>query len=80
MQLFLANSYFVCQMYMNEAISALDLIGYQKEAFKQAARLIESEIPHMYPSSEAKTTDQTNASDQHRNGEVGGISSSEQQQ
>lgn len=48
MQLFLANSYFVCQMYMNEAINAEQLMKYQLEVFSTAANLINNELPYMY--------------------------------
>ncbi len=48
MQLFLANSYFVCQMYMNQAINEEQLLKYQMEVFISAATLIEKELPLMY--------------------------------
>lgn len=48
MQLFLANSYFVCQMYMNKAINERQLLEYQMAVFNSAATLIEKELPLMY--------------------------------
>lgn len=48
MQLFLANSYFVCQMYMNNAISSKELLDYQKQVFDAAAVIIKAEIPYLY--------------------------------
>lgn len=48
MQLFLANSYFVCQMYMNNAITARELLAYQKQVFDSAAVIIKAELPYMY--------------------------------
>lgn len=50
MQLFLANSYFVCQMYMNGAINEEQLLKYQMAVFNSAATLIEKELPLMYQS------------------------------
>lgn len=40
MQLFLANSYFVCQMYMNGAINEEQVLLYQAKAFNAAARAL----------------------------------------
>ncbi|MCE5993264.1 hypothetical protein LVV80_14660 [Pseudomonas sp. KCA11] len=48
MQLFLSNSYFVCQMYMNKAINEEQLLRYQLEVFNSASKLIEAELPYMY--------------------------------
>jgi hypothetical protein len=48
MQLFLASSYFLCQMYMNGAIEAKDVIELQLSTFNAAAPLIEREIPLLY--------------------------------
>lgn len=52
MQLFLANSYFVCQMYMNGAINERQLLEYQMSVFNSAASLIEKELPLLYKQSE----------------------------
>ncbi|MEN1835359.1 hypothetical protein AAIM60_21000 [Pseudomonas lijiangensis] len=52
MQLFLANSYFVCQMYMNDAISAKEMMDYQMKVFDAAANIIKSELPYMYKQAE----------------------------
>lgn len=48
MQLFLANSYFVCQMYMNKAINETQLLQYQMTVFNSAASLIEKELSFLY--------------------------------
>ncbi|CAN1596994.1 hypothetical protein [Pseudomonas mediterranea] len=48
MQLFLANSYFVCQMYMNNAITAKEMMDYQMRVFDAAAKIIDTELPLMY--------------------------------
>ncbi len=48
MQLFLANSYFLCQMYMNGAIEAKDIVKLQLQTFNAAAPLIEKELPLLY--------------------------------
>jgi len=52
MQLFLANSYFVCQMYMNKAINEKQVLEYQTQVFDQAAKLIEIELPFLYQAEE----------------------------
>ncbi|MNG11875.1 hypothetical protein D3C84_954450 [compost metagenome] len=52
MQLFLANSYFVCQMYMNNAISAKEMMDYQMRVFASAAAMINAELPYMYKQAE----------------------------
>lgn len=49
MQLFLANSYFVCQMYMNKAIDENTLITLQMAVFNASYKLIEEEIPYLHP-------------------------------
>lgn len=48
MQYLQTNGYFLCQMYMNDAISKDQLVVMQTESLKQAARLIEVEIPLLY--------------------------------
>ncbi|HTF97367.1 MAG TPA: hypothetical protein VL995_14610 [Cellvibrio sp.] len=55
MQLFLANSYFVCQMYMNKAINEEQLLKYQMAVFNSAATLIEKELPLMYQGDDKAT-------------------------
>jgi len=47
-QLFLANSYFMCQMYMNEAIDKKELLKTQIQLLNAVAPLIEKELPLMY--------------------------------
>lgn len=54
MQLFLANSYFVCQMYMNGAINEKQLLEYQMSVFNSAASLIEKEIPLLYKQADSQ--------------------------
>ncbi len=48
MQLFLANSYFICQMYMNGAIDEEPLMKIQLETLNAVAPLIEKEVELMY--------------------------------
>ena len=48
MQLFLANAYFICQMYMNKAINEEQLMRLQLDTLNAVAPLIEKEIPLMY--------------------------------
>ncbi|CAM3076144.1 hypothetical protein VINE108274_16720 [Vibrio neptunius] len=50
-QLFLANSYFICQMYMNEAITKEQLLYLQLQTLHAVAPLIQKEIDLMYKSS-----------------------------
>ena len=47
-QLFLANSYFICQMYMNKAIDEVQLMELQLRTLNAVAPLIEKEITLMY--------------------------------
>lgn len=47
-QLFLANSYYSCQMYLNGAISGEQLVEIQLETLNSIAPLLESELPHLY--------------------------------
>ena len=53
LQLFMATSYFVCQMYMNEAITNTQLLEIQLEALNAIAPLIEKEIPFLYEQQKA---------------------------
>ncbi|WP_018930274.1 hypothetical protein [Pseudomonas umsongensis] len=62
MQLFLSNSYFVCQMYMNKAINEEQLLRYQLEVFNSASKLIEAELPYMYTSVGSGATSTTKGS------------------
>ena len=48
MQLFLANAYFICQMYMNQAINEVTLIELQLKTLNAIAPLIEKEVDLMY--------------------------------
>ena len=48
MQLFLANSYFICQMYMNGAIDEVQLMELQLKTLNAISPLIEKEITLMY--------------------------------
>ncbi|WP_152551439.1 hypothetical protein [Polycyclovorans algicola] len=48
LQLFLATSYFVCQMYMNEAITNEQLLEIQLKAINAVGPLIDKEIPYLY--------------------------------
>ena len=48
MQLFLANAYFICQMYMNNAINEIQLMDLQLRTLNAVAPLIEKEIAFVY--------------------------------
>ncbi|MFT3856283.1 MAG: hypothetical protein QM742_01800 [Aquabacterium sp.] len=48
MQLFLANSYFACQMYMNGGIDEAQLLEMQFQTLKIVEPLISAEIGYMY--------------------------------
>jgi hypothetical protein len=48
MQLFLAHAYFICQMFMNEAIDEKKLIDLQLETLLLVKPLIEKEVSLMY--------------------------------
>jgi hypothetical protein len=50
MQLFQNSSYFLCQMYMNDAITKEQLVRLQLEALNVSASLIDKEVPLMYSS------------------------------
>lgn len=47
-QLFQSSSYFLCQMYMNDAINAEQLMRLQLEALRVAENLVSMEIPLLY--------------------------------
>jgi hypothetical protein len=47
-QLFLANSYFTCQMYMNGGIDAAQLLKMQFETLQITVPLIEAELKYLY--------------------------------
>ncbi len=54
-QLFQSSSYFLCQMYMNEAINAEQLIRLQLEALNIASQLVNKEIPLLYSQADDAT-------------------------
>lgn len=47
-QLFLANSYYTCQMYLNGAISGEQLVTLQLETLNSIAPVLEKELPLLY--------------------------------
>lgn len=47
-QIFLANSYYSCQMYMNGAISGEQLVELQLETLNKIIPLLEKELPMLY--------------------------------
>ena len=47
-QLFLANSYYGCQMYLNGAISGEQLVTLQLETLNSIAPVLEKELPLLY--------------------------------
>lgn len=47
-QMFLGNSYFLCQMFMNGAIGGKDLLDAQNEALKIISPVLEKEITLLY--------------------------------
>ena len=47
-QVFLANSYFACQMYMNGGIDAAQLLKMQIETLELTLPLIEAELKYLY--------------------------------
>ena len=53
-QVFLANSYFACQMYMNGGIDAGQLLKMQFETLQIAVPLIEAELKYLYRDDRAK--------------------------
>jgi len=54
-QLFLANSYYTCQMYLNGAISGQQLVTLQLETLNSIAPVLEKELPLLY--NEKETAD-----------------------
>jgi hypothetical protein len=50
-QMLLAHSYFLCQMYMNEAITGSELLDAQKSALTSIIPVVEFELPLLYKSS-----------------------------
>jgi len=48
MQLFLANAYFICQMYMNKAIDKFELMELQVKTLNAIAPMIQHEIELIY--------------------------------
>ena len=53
-QVFLANSYFACQMYMNGGIDAAQLLKMQIETLELTLPLIEAELKYLYRDDRAK--------------------------
>lgn len=49
-QMFLANSYYSCQMYMNEAISGEQMVEVQLKTMALLIPLLEKELPLLYSS------------------------------
>tara|TARA_B100002003_G_C14156507_1_gene556933 strand:- start:7734 stop:8375 length:642 start_codon:yes stop_codon:yes gene_type:complete len=56
-QLFLANSYYTCQMYLNGAISGEQLVTLQLKTLNSIAPILEKELPLLY--NEKETTDES---------------------
>jgi hypothetical protein len=56
-QLFLANSYYTCQMYLNGAISGEQLVTMQLQTLNSIAPILEKELPLLY--NEKETTDES---------------------
>ncbi|WP_143512702.1 hypothetical protein [Vreelandella utahensis] len=56
-QLFLANSYYGCQMYLNGAISGEQLVTLQLETLNSIAPVLEKELPLLY--NEKETSDES---------------------
>ena len=59
MQLFLANSYFTCQMYMNGGIDERQLLEMQFQTLKIVEPLISAELPYLYKEAPEKVTTTT---------------------
>lgn len=53
-QLFLANSYYTCQMYMNGAISGEQMVEVQLKTLNQIAEILITELPLLYNSTAPK--------------------------
>lgn len=62
MQLFLANSYFACQMYMNGGIDERQLLEMQFLTLKIVEPLILAELPYLYQGQKNGTKDDKPAS------------------
>jgi hypothetical protein len=62
-QLFLANSYFACQMYMNGGIDAAQLLQMQFETLKIAVPLIRAELKYLYKDQSKETDSEAKATD-----------------
>lgn len=56
-QLFLANSYYTCQMYLNGAISGEQLVTLQLQTLNSIAPILEKELPLLY--NEKETTNES---------------------
>lgn len=61
LQLFQSSSYFLCQMYMNEAINKEQLMLLQLQTLNTAGQLINQEVPLLYE----KNTEATKAAFKH---------------
>ena len=55
-QVFLANAYFMCQMFMNKAITGPELLATQVHLLNAVGPLIEKEIPLLYQDTAAVTS------------------------
>jgi hypothetical protein len=51
-QMFLANSYYTCQMYMNGAISGEQMVEFQIKTLNQLTPVLIAELPLLYGSTE----------------------------
>ena len=51
-QMFLANSYYTCQMYMNGAISGEQMVEFQLKTLNQITPVLMAELPLLYGSTE----------------------------
>ena len=51
-QMFLANSYYTCQMYMNGAISGEQMVEFQLKTLNQLTPVLIAELPLLYGSTE----------------------------
>ncbi len=54
-QMFLANSYYTCQMYMNGAISGEQMVEFQLKTLNQLTPVLIAELPLLYGSTEKPT-------------------------
>ncbi|WP_250657528.1 hypothetical protein [Alkalimarinus coralli] len=55
-QMFLANSYYTCQMYMNGAISGEQMVEFQIKTMNQIIPVLMAELPLLYGSNEPLQT------------------------